>query len=282
MARRASRLPGAPAVGNRRCGHLLLPDERRLHNKPGKHPYGPQAPNGVKDASGDPGRIRDMLAGRTAYGLTPPKGVIVLDVDGSAIRVWEALEKEYGPAPASWGQTTANGRHLGYLWPTLGPVDPGGNLAGIVTRRDGDGYVVGPWSQISGHVYKPDLDENGLPHSFAHLPVDLAVALSDTQPSRAGGRPGSRMTCLACGELPETVGEGSRYSAILSLTMRLFMKGHDREVIWTHVRDHLAPRFNPPLGAEGVLRRFERAALTLRVCPARPTSGSGSIPAVPS
>ena len=213
----------------------------------------------MKDATRDPDEIRRILAGRTAYGMTPPRGVLLFDVDGAAIGTWERLEAAHGLAPDSWSQTTKNGRHVGYLWPVGGPADPGGNLAGIVTRRGGTGYVVGPFSEIGGHVYRPDLGSDDVPRAFAELPVAYAEAFATARqrdPTTTRGLQSS--DCLACGTLPEKV-EGSRYGAILSLTMRLHMKGHGDDVKWIHIRDHLAPRFTDALTEPEVRSRFDRA-----------------------
>jgi putative DNA primase/helicase len=194
--------------------------------------------------------------------MTPPERVLLFDLDGSAISTWEGLAAGHGPAPDSWGQTTKNGRHEGYGWPVGGPTDPGGNLAGIVTRRGGTGYVVGPFSEIAGHVYEPDLGPDGLPRTFAALPVAWAEALVNTKTKQAKAASSSaraRPDCRACGRLEKHYGENGRYAAILSLTMRLHTMGHAPEVQWEHVRDHLAPRFDPPKTAAEVRGDFERA-----------------------
>jgi putative DNA primase/helicase len=247
---------GTDAGGVCRCPKRAACDRR------GKHPYGPLAPAGVKDASRDPVEIRRILAGRTAYGMTPPEGMLLFDLDGSAISTWERLAVEYGLAPDSWGQTTKNGRHEGYAWPVGGPADPGGNLAGIVTRRGGSGYVVGPFSEIAGHVYEPDLGPDGLPLPFAPLPSAWAEAFVNKKTEQAKAASSSAKTrshCRACGPLEEHYGENERYGAILSLTMRLHTVGHAHEVQWEHVRDHLAPRFDPPKTTAEVRGDFERA-----------------------
>ena len=248
-----------PLCGTDEAGVCLCPRGPACHSKPGKHPYGPLAPNGVKDASRNPDEIQRILRDRTAYGLTPPGGVVLFDLDGTAVPTWDRLVAEHGPVPTSWGQTTKNGRHAGYTWPADGPRDPGGNLAGIVTRRGGTGYVVGPLSEIAGHIYEPDLGPDGLPNVFAAMPVTLAKALAERMPPSPGaGGAEARIDCRACGSLPVKVVE-SRYGAILSLAMRLHLMGHADDVKWMHVRDHLAHRFDPSLTEAEVRSRFERA-----------------------
>ena len=252
-----------PLWGTDDSGVCRCPAGASCRNKPGKHPHGPTAPAGVKDATYDPMKIRRMLKGRGAYGLTPPAGVVLLDLDGRAADAWADLADDLGPAPRSWGQRTRLGRHEGYLWPATGPADPGGNLAGIVTRRFGEGYVVGPGSVIAGHVYTPDTDSDGAPLPFAELPTTYAAALlAAAAPNHSATPQASQQAvasdCLACHPLAASV-TGSRYDAILKLTLRLHAKGHSSDVKWQHVRDHLAPRFADPLTEAEVRQRFERA-----------------------
>jgi putative DNA primase/helicase len=245
--------------GTDAAGFCLCPAGPSCRQKPGKHPHGKLSPHGAKSATSDPQRIRDLLNGRTAYGLVLPTGVLAFDLDGEAVATWEGLTAINGPTPGSWGQTTKHGRHEAYRWPKDGPSDPGGNIAGIVTRRTG-GYIVGPHSQIAGHVYEPDRGPDGLPFPFAPLPRSWAKAFVKEKARPAAKSPASpKIDCLACGALQKRYGENERYPAVLSLTMRLHTKGHTHEVQWEHVRDHLAPRLDPPKSGAEVRGDFDRA-----------------------
>lgn len=129
-------------------------------DSPGKHPL---TQHGFDDATTDPRRIRTLLSAASLpnYGLLPPEGVFVLDVDGDG---WEAkiarLETEHGPLPPTLRTATRNGQHLFFRWPDTHPR-PLKKMFGWVTRWGGGsgssrGYVIGPRSiHPSGFEYAP-------------------------------------------------------------------------------------------------------------------------------
>lgn len=124
----------------------------------GKHPV---TLNGFKDATTDPARIRTFLSAASDpnYGLVPPEGVCVWDVDTDAVRTRLAsLEARLGPLPATLRTDTGNGQHVFWRWPD-GHPRPLRQMFGIVTRWGsgrGQGYVIGPRSvHRTGRAYTP-------------------------------------------------------------------------------------------------------------------------------
>ena len=143
---------------------------------------------------------------------------LVRSGDGTAVPTWHRLAgRAWASVPRTWGLYDEDGWTAGYTWPVHGTRAPG--QPGRDRHRPGlHRYVVGPFSEIAGHLYVPDLGADGPPRAFAHLPprwpwrspkgscwaCDRLEIRTDVAPS--------------CGSLPEmVVGEKSRYHAILSL-----------------------------------------------------------------
>lgn len=151
-------------------------------DSPGKHPL---TTHGFDDATTDPKRIRTFLSAASLpnYGLLPPEGVFVWDVDGEG---WEAalaaLEAKHGPLPPTLRTQTRNGQHIFLRWPADHPR-PLKKMFGWVTRWGGlsgasRGYVIGPRSvHPSGFEYAPV----GV-FELAVLPEAWAVAVLAGEP----------------------------------------------------------------------------------------------------
>lgn len=151
----------------------------------------PATEHGCKDASADPGMVREMWEGRPGcnIGLAtgPVSGVFVFDVDGKA----PPPEKEGGPEgvagpealawlEARWGAlpptrralTSGGGWHLYFRWPAGRVIKnrarirvQDGRRAGLDVRGDG-GYVVLP----------PSVHPSGELYRWADGPRDIAEA----------------------------------------------------------------------------------------------------------
>lgn len=219
---------------------------------PGKHPIGV---HGFHDATTDPARISTFLsaASEPNYGLLPPDGVFILDVDGAGLDVLNALQDRLGWLPATLRTKTANGWHVFLRWPS-GHPRPIGQLWGFVTRwREGTGagYVIGPRSvHASGHAYAP-----GDTFEIATLPEAWAVdAVGEAKPD-------GPLTIEISGgyDLPEPGYTGSRYAAIVRYVASRYMRGVTKDEIRAGVLTVLAPRFAEPLSEPELVTRFERA-----------------------
>lgn len=220
----------------------------------GKHPI---TRNGFKDATTDPVRIRTLLSAGSEpnYGLVPPEGVFILDVDGPGVAQLADLEARYGALPPTLRTDTAHGQHVYLRWPTDLPR-PIGMLWGYVTRWGTGkhaGYVIGPRSiHASGVVYRP-AEDTAL--EIAELPDTWAqsvIAAPESDPGEyeipAGGY-----------QLPDFGYTASRYDAIRDFIASRYMKGIPLEEIWVGVVYTLAPRFSEPLTEADLRSRFERS-----------------------
>jgi len=228
---------------------------------PGKHPI---SPKGFLDATRDPDTIRRLLSAGSEpnYGLVCPPGVFAWDVDGVD---WAGqlarLTEQFGELPNTLTTQTANGVHMFWRWPDGLPI-PAGEMFGWVTRWGagrGAGYVIGPRSvHQSGAVYAPVA---GAGLAVATLPMSWAngaLGPSSGPTGHAGGLPpvgGAGPGYV----LPDSVGEGGRYDAIVSYTAHLYNRGLTEEEMWPLVKDQLAPRFRVPLDNAALWDRFHRA-----------------------
>ncbi len=218
----------------------------------GKHPI---TTHGFQDATTDSNRIRTLLSAGSDpnFGMVPPEGVFVLDVDGDGIANLAALEGRRGALPPTLRTLTAHGEHVFLRWPTDLPR-PIGQLWGFVTRWGSGanaGYVIGPRSvHASGAVYEPlggvyEIAE--VPEAWAHDVIgppraaEVAIEIS-------GGY-----------QLPEPGYTGSRYDAIRDFMASRYMRGIPREEILSSVVNVLAPRFAEPLTESELRSRFNRA-----------------------
>lgn len=175
----------------------------RTCSSPGKHPI---TEHGLDDATRDERAIRTALSAPSQpnYGLLPPEGVFVWDVDGEG---WEAklaaLEAQHGPLPSTIRTATRHGQHIFLRWPD-GHPRPLKAMFGWITRwgsgaQGRRGYVIGPRSfHASGFEYAPvgSFELATLPDAWAEAAL-------------AGEAPG---TIRIGGEVdPSTVGVGSRH-----------------------------------------------------------------------
>lgn len=185
----------------------------RSCTSPGKHPI---TPNGFKDATTDEKRIRTFLsaASQPNYGMVPPDGVFIWDVDTDEERAKLAdLEARHGPLPPTLRDDTGNGQHLFLRWPEGFPR-PVHKMFGFVTRWGSgaaQGYVVGPLSvHVSGRVYR---SAAGATADIATLPDAWARAAVEGDPSTITFKAG-------LGD-PSTVAVGGRHDWLRN-TARLY------------------------------------------------------------
>jgi hypothetical protein len=172
-------------------GTCRCPDGRGC-TSPGKHPI---TRDGFKNATTDTSRISTFLsaASEPNYGMVPPEGVLVWDVDTDDERErLVRLAERHGSLPATLHDATANGEHVFWRWPDAFPR-PLKRMFGMVTRWGTGkqaGYVVGPRSvHASGAEYRP---AEGTSFDIATLPEAWARAAVEGEGEdiiRIGGRP---------------------------------------------------------------------------------------------
>jgi hypothetical protein len=186
------------------------------------------------------------------YGLLPPEGVFVLDVDGEGIERLAQLEQQHGALPLTLRTKTAHGYHIFLHWPMDLPR-PIGELFGYVTRWGSGhnaGYVIGPRSvHASGTEYAPAEDAFNiatLPEAWAHAIVDREKIEPFIEIDSGGY------------QLPDYGYTGGRYRAILRYAASRYMRGISEEEVFAGVVSVLAPRFESPLSEPELRSRFNR------------------------
>lgn len=222
-------------------------------DQPGKHPV----PGiGFKAATTDPHRIRAMLDTllEPNWGMLPPEGVFILDVDGEGIARLAELEEKYGPLPPTLRTNTAHGQHVFLSWPADLPR-PLGQMFGYITRWGtgaSTGYVVGPRSvHATGAIYepvKPLTEIAEIPEAWARALIDTPVSGEDVIEIAGSGY-----------ELPAAGYSGGRYNEILRFVGSRYMRGISKDEVWFGVLNVLAPLFANPLTEPELRSRFERA-----------------------
>jgi putative DNA primase/helicase len=137
----------------------------------------PACPNGYKDATTKPERIRELWAENPNFNIgTPPDawGAFVVDVDvkkTGGCAAWAKLCADHGWTTDTYTNATpSGGRHIFYSG--KGATSAGKLAPGIDTRGEG-GYVLLPPSVVDGRTYRP---LNSL--DLAPLPDDLKAALA--------------------------------------------------------------------------------------------------------
>lgn len=222
-------------------------------DQPGKHPV-PRI--GFKAATTDEARIRAMLSipSRPNWGMLPPEGVFVLDVDGDGVERLAALEAVHGPLPPTLRTNTAHGQHVFLRWPADLPR-PIGQLFGYVTRWGSGattGYVIGPRSvHASGAVYVPAgpfVEIAELPDAWARAVVAPPAVVTEDALEFTSGY-----------QLPEPGYTGSRYDAIRDYVASRYMRGISRDEVLAGVLTVLAPRFADAIDEGDIRSRFDRA-----------------------
>lgn len=205
-------------------------------------------PNGFKDATTDPARIRTFLAAASEpnYGMLPPEGVFVWDVDTDEERARLArLATIHGELPPTLHSRTANGEHVFWRWPD-GHPRPLRRMFGMVTRWGSGqqaGYVIGPRSvHATGVEYAP---AEGTAWDIATLPEEWAVAAATGDG-----------TVRVSGGTPEvgSVHAGSRHDFLRDRARFLRGAGLEGEALFAAVSDLNERYCDPPKTPDEVRR----------------------------
>ena len=182
---------------------------RRPCPSPAKHPllglaHGPNDPrrhtcrgecgrlgHGLHDATTDPTQVGEWLARFpwANWGIRPPVGILVLDVDPRNNGHVELLklEREHGRLPETLTAETGSGgehRWLSYNGPTRGKLCPG------VDVKSNTGYLVAPPStHITGGRYRwVDLSPAAYAPDWVKAVMNPPVRLRSPRAARGGGQ----------------------------------------------------------------------------------------------
>ena len=110
--------------------------DRNPHCKAGKHPYGKLVPNGLNDATLDPGTLEKWFAdGKPNLGIVTglDSGFFVIDQDdrdGGHLAMQD-LEEMHGSLPKTLAQRTGNGMHYLFKMPLGIDVKNSQKLVGV-------------------------------------------------------------------------------------------------------------------------------------------------------
>jgi hypothetical protein len=219
------------------------------------------APNGFKDASTDPKKIRWWweCAPNANVAIAPPPNCVVLDVDpkhgGDATLA--QFEKEHGNLPITWTVTTGGGQHFYFdvespVRNTVSQVGPGLDFKGA-----GNGYVVAPPSlHVSGNRYTWARGRALSDIPVAPMPGWLLVATRSRSDIRGDAAPAASWRAL----VRDGVGEGARNATIARLTGHLLRRYIDPEVTLELLQVWNAVRCRPPLDDREVEAIVDRIA----------------------
>ncbi|MFQ5674049.1 MAG: bifunctional DNA primase/polymerase [Nitrospinales bacterium] len=235
-------------------------------SSPGKHP---RTSNGLKDATTDPGIIRQWFAqwpnANIAIRTGPESGLAVLDIDAKSFghESIDALQREFGNLPDTLtAQTGGGGRHYFFRYPDCGFKNTAGKIApGIDTRGDGGYVVVSPSIHASGRQYSWQDSEPG-EIELAEVPSWLLVKLSqkaETQKNAEGN---------GGGKIPQ----GGRNEALTRMAGKMRHDGFEQSAIEAALVEHNIGKCKPPLPGEEVKKI---AASISRYEPGPPEKNNG-------
>lgn len=234
--------------------------------KPGKHPYGKLAPNGVKNATTNRSIITKWFAAGP-YNIGIPtgsvSGIFALDRDDrdgghETLTKWET---ENGKLPNTLTQTTGGGQHYIFKLP-IGVVIRNSQkkvvAPGIDVRGEG-GYICAPPSKHEcGKLYSWDQSEFFDPNLVVDAPRWLIQKLTSSEHEP----PKQQNNSIASGvgfHIPETIGDGEgRESFLIKYAAHLRFRGLEQSLIEQILLDFNASRVSPPLDDSIVLDRARR------------------------
>lgn len=225
------------------------------------------------DATSDPALIPNLLAGAHNSVVIPRGDTVVIDADREDAAAFLSTQMPPGFRVAS--PTTG---HFHFYARCADPSHLPDVYEGGEVRRDpggknqpggAGGMVIGPWSRTDAGVYQrvgdsadiPELPEAVVSYLIEHSAGKTASLRPPTNGALiqiTGPTPGY--------ELPDKVGEGGRYPAIVRYTAHLYNREFSTEEMWDLVETRLAPRFEKPYdGSDGRTLRgeFDKAIIDL-------------------
>ena len=187
---------------------------------PGKHPYGPTAPNGLLSATTETGILKHWWSRypELNLGVVIPPGVMVLDFDPRHGGELVEFEAEHGELPPSWRvQTGSGGWHCYFRLPDgvnvrgekYNPQMPnnGTTFTGVDILTTGSYAVAPPSRHVSGRSYAWDVDHHPADVEIAAAPdwlIEKLALRSDAQPGGKSDDQGE-CSCRADRRISETL-----------------------------------------------------------------------------
>jgi hypothetical protein len=216
-----------------------------------KRPCGRLVPNGVKQATTDPQKVRDWWNGVPSANIGLATGtvfVIDLDVknDTDGIKEWERLRAENGGAPHTTAvRTPSGGIHLYYRAPASVEIkNSASELAPGVDVRGHGGYVVAPPSMLDdGGTYTFMKGSQKLADAPFWL-VSMVRKDTDGPPQNGQQREPA--------DLPESVTDGRRNNYLARWGGRLRRYGMTAEEMKAALSAVNQNRCTPPLPEDEV------------------------------
>lgn len=206
----------------------------------GKHPA---TTHGLKDATSDPGRFIEMVAGRAHLNIGIATGslsdIFVIDIDG--LEGEEALAKSCSVLPETLTCQTGRGRHLFFRLPEGALIKSRPILHKVDCKAEG-GYVVGAGSHhVSGAIYSWINAEAAI----AEAPLDLLRLVNDPPRKKHGAEShGDFQSHHQPLSAALAAKEGSRNTTAFSSTCQLLREGRTENDIREMLSGMIAPDFD--------------------------------------
>lgn len=211
----------------------------------------PRTAHGFKDATRDPAKIKEWYSRYPDDGVAiatgPRSGLLVVDIDEDeekgkhgleTLEDWELLHDSLPPTLTA--VTGRGGRHLYYSYD--GDVASRAGVREGIDFRASKGYVVAP----------PTIHENGRPYEWENGddrdPAEInAVVLAFLKVTAEEANSDDALEEPDHFEMPETIPEGKRTSALVQLLGSLQGKGLSDAAIRSAIRIENDEKCSPPL-----------------------------------
>lgn len=207
----------------------------------------PATENGCKDATTDKQKISDWWDKRPDSNIGIATGsisgglvVIDLDVDENkginGYEIFKKWQQENGELPESWQSITGRGGYHLFYRDSAVNHNRVGLYEGIDIRGEG-GYIVAP----------PSIHPNGRRYEWEQEPGEYELAQANARVVNFLMGPVPDGWGKQSFSMPDTIPEGQRTSALVSLIGSLKAKGLDNDAIKAAVMAENEKKCNPPL-----------------------------------
>ena len=208
----------------------------------GKHPLGPAAPHGFKDASRDPANVEAWWRRfPRAHIGTPTSWCAVLDIDPrhDGDLTLKDLEAKHGVLPETAEVLSGGGGRHVFFRPVAGLKSSIGIVGlGLDVKAEGGYVLLPPSGHVSGGVYTDEIEHPLFETTLAPMPAWLLAR------ARADGREHSNGTAPP---LEDIIPAGQRNSTLASLAGTMRRRGMQPAEIAVALAEVNRNRCRPPL-----------------------------------